>query len=374
MNRKLIGLLCVVASFALVGFGPPVLTDGGHPAMRLYPEQIEAMRQLKQLPEITAEAGLVYDVDARQALFGLHEHQALPPASTAKLMTALLTLRHGDLAGKVTVSQKAATTGGSTMSLQAGETLTVEDLLYGLLLPSGNDAAVALAEHVGGDEAAFVAQMNQTAAQMGLRDTHFINPDGLDEPQQVSSASDLLALARADLAYPIFARIVATPSATVAGHALQSTNELLGTYPGADGVKTGTTDEAGQCLVASVTRGGHRLLVVVLHSQDRYADARKLLDFAAAGWQWQPVVLADNALAWETGADGRRYRLRAVPPPVGGSAGSLFLPAWEWPLVRPVVVITPTASLTGTLPVGTLRLIVAGQSLASVPLTVWRGP
>jgi serine-type D-Ala-D-Ala carboxypeptidase (penicillin-binding protein 5/6) len=369
IHRKLICLLCALASLALMGFGPPVLTDGGHPAMRLYPEQVETMRRLKQPPAISAAAAVVYDVDAGQTLYALHEHQPLPPASTAKLMTALLTLQHGDLTAKTTVSHKAATTGGSTMGLQPGETLTIEDLLYGLLLPSGNDAAMALAEYVGGDEAAFVAQMNRIAAQMGLRETHFVNPHGLDDPQQLASAADLLALARADLAYPVFAKIVATQSMTVAGHALASTNELLGAYPGADGVKTGTTDEAGQCLVASVTRGGHRLLVVLMHSQDRYADARLLLDFAAAGWAWRPLALADNALAWQTGADGHIYRLRAAPKTNG-----LFLPTWEWPLVRSVVVISPTATLTGALPVGTLELTLAGQPLASVPLTVWSGP
>jgi hypothetical protein len=167
------------------------------------------------------------------------------------------------------------------MGLAASEVLTVRDLLYGLLLPSGNDAAVALAEHVAGSEDAFVKLMNEAAAVLGLAETHFANSHGLDDSEQRSSAADLLKLAEADLAFPLFAEIVAQPSAYAAGRSLVNTNQLLGIYRGADGVKTGTTTAAGECLVASATRGGHRLLAVVLGSTDRYGDAEKLFDYSA---------------------------------------------------------------------------------------------
>ena len=198
------------------------------------------------------------------------------------------------------------------MGLVSGETLTVRDLLYGLLLPSGNDAAVALAEHVAGSQDAFVRLMNETGAALGLKNTTFTNPHGLDDPAQVSTAVDLAALAKAAFAYPLLARIVATPTAQIAGRKLTNTNELLGAYQGVDGVKTGTSDAGGECLVASVTRNGHRLLVIVLGSADRYADARTLLDYSTAGWRWQSVGLADNALAWTSQI--RSARLLISPP------------------------------------------------------------
>jgi len=261
------------------------------------------------------------------------------------------------------------------MGLQAGETLTIEELLYGLLIPSGNDAAVTLSYAVSGGVEPFVALMNETAAALGLQQTHFLNPHGLDPPGEssMSSTADLLVLAREALAYPLFARIVALESAEVAGHALVSTNDLLRMYPRGkagelegDGIKTGTTDEAGQCLVGSVSREGHRLIVILLGSPDRYADAAGLLDWASRRWAWGPVVL-DNELAWlEHG--GERYRLRAA------AHAELLLPAWQWPLVGRVRIINASVPVTGALPIGEMQVIYGGQVLGSVPLDVWTEP
>jgi len=361
-------LLVCLAGLAAAGFGPPVITDGRPGGLRLYPEHIRAAHALARPPEVTAAAALVVDLDAGQALYSRRPAEPWPPASTAKLMTALVVVRHADIRRQVVVSARAAGTPGSRMGLTAGETLTVRDLLYGLLLPSGNDAAVALAEHVAGSEAAFVGLMNETAAGLGLQGTRFANAHGSDVPGQVTTAADLVILAQAVLADPLLSQIVATPSAQVGGRTLANTNELLGAYPRVDGVKTGTTDAAGECLVVSVTREGHRLVAVVLGSRDRYADARRLLDFALAGWQWHNTGLPDNALAWTIGPDGVAYRLRSV------ATSDLFLPRWQWTLVQPVRSLDAAAVFTGTLPVGTLTWTFAGQPLAATPLTVWPGP
>ena len=163
-------------------------------------------------------------------------------------------------------------------------------------------------------------------------------------------------------------RIVATREADVAGRHLVNTNELLGAYPDVDGIKTGTTDEAGQCLVASVTRNGHRLLLVLLNSTDRYADARALLDYVAAGWSWRPATLPDDALSSEFGPDGRLYRLRTAGAP------DVFLPNWQWAMVRTVRVLDPKAPFTDDRPVGSLLLTLDGNTLARAPLTAWPGP
>ena len=178
-------------------------------------------------------------------------------ASTTKIMTALLVLEQANLNDVVTVFP-AALVGEASMGLVAGESLTVEDLLWGLLLRSGNDAAAALAEHVAGSQQAFVDLMNQRAAELGLTSTHFANPHGLDAPDHYSSAEDLWRLAELAMANPAFRTMVATQSHEAAGRQLFNINELLGLYPGADGIKTGTSDAAGQCLVGSASQDGFR--------------------------------------------------------------------------------------------------------------------
>ncbi len=360
--------LLLIAGMMGVGFGPPVMTDGHDPAVRFYPEQAAAMRRLAQTPPVSATAALVMDADTGAVRFQQRPHVPQSPASTVKLMTALVVRQRADLAAPVTVSAYAASFPPSRMGLVAGETLTVRDLLYGLLIPSGNDAAVALAEHVGGSEGGFVELMNQAAAELRLAGTHFANPHGLDEFGQNITASDLLTITRKVLADPLLAQIVSTRRAQVAGRSLENTNQLLSTYIGADGVKTGTTSLAGECLVASVMRNGHRLLVVILGSSNRYADARVLLDYALAGWQWQAVGLPADALAWAADAEGQDYRLRAT------ESRDLYLPAWQWPLVQPVRVLDATAPLTSTAPVGSIRWMFGRELLATVPLVVWQGP
>lgn len=370
MHRcRRLSLACwLVFCLASTGFGPPILTDGGYPPLRLGPDEVTGLTGLSRPPALTAATALLVDLDSGQTLYALRPDDPVPPASTAKIMTALVVMQRANMDDVVTVSSTAAATPGSRMGLVAGETLTVRELLYGLLVPSGNDAAVALAEHVAGSEAEFVALMNQAAALMGLTATRFTNMHGLDRPGQTTSARDLATMTRAALGYPLFTRAVSLPVAQVAGRTLNNTNQLLGSYPGSDGIKTGTTDEAGECLVASVTRQGHRLLAVVLGSRDRYADARAMLDYAATGWRWGSTALPDDALAWEVGPDGQAYRLRAAEP------SDLFLPSWQWRLLEPVRRLDTTAIFTGTLPVGELWWTLGGQVVASTPLTVWQGP
>ena len=177
----------------------------------------------------------------------------------------------------------------TVMGVQPGEHVTVRDLLYGLMLPSGNDAAVALAWHVDGSEQAFVARMNARARALGLRDTSFVNPHGLDFQSWAggyTSAYDLAVMTRAALENGTFRQIVATRTWTARTdrnvYLLQTQNGLLGAYPGADGVKIGWTRRAGQTMVASAARDGHRLIAVVLGSTNRTGDARRLLD---EGWK-----------------------------------------------------------------------------------------
>lgn len=327
--------MAALALLALVlcGFGPPTLLDRDGPApQRLTVGQLRQIEQAGRPPEtISAQAVLVYDVDADRVLIQHNAAVARAPASLIKLMTALLILEKGGL-DQIVVVEGEDLVGEATMGLQVGELLTAEDLLWGLLIPSGNDAAMALARHHSGRVDAFVQRMNLRAQELGLAQTNFANPNGFDAVGQISSAQDLLTLIRLLWKYPLFRQIVGTASAEVAGHSLVSTNQLLGTFPGANGVKTGTTTAAGQSLIAGIDRSGHQLFAVILGSQDRYFDARALVAVAGKSFAWANLGLSKRSTALDRvyDADGKRWFVRTE-----GETAALFLPAWERQRLRP---------------------------------------
>jgi D-alanyl-D-alanine carboxypeptidase len=239
-------------------------------------------------PQVTAAEVAVVDGDSGLLLYGASPHAREAPASTTKIATAIVTLEHTvnlDQPVRVNVDgfAMAAADGSSIMGLSPGQRLTIETLLDGLLLPSGNDAAEQLAISVGESRAGFVDWMNSLATdELGLHDTHFVNPSGLDADGHYASAYDLAELARRAMRDDVFREIVATPEVRAEGFVLTGHNPLIGAYPGADGVKTGATDNAGKVLVASATRNGHRVYAVVMHSADIQADTTALLD-----WTWR---------------------------------------------------------------------------------------
>lgn len=358
-RRWLVWLAFGVLSLATMGAGPPVLTGTGAGSLPLYPEQISAYQASRQTPPLGAGSAVLADRDTGQVLAAISPDQPRPIASLTKIMTALLTLERANLQDPVVISPSALV-GESSMGLQAGEVLTVEDLLWGLLLNSGNDAAVALAEHIAGSEADFVALMNARAAELGLTQTHFANAHGMDAPEHFSSAADLRRLTETALAYPLFRQIVATQSYVAAGHPLVNRNELLAAYPGADGVKTGTTDLAGQNLIATVTRGGHQALAVLLGSNDRYADAIGLFDYYFATFAWQPAPQPAGRAAWIKAPDGRPLRVTAPGAP------DLFLPRWQWPVVRTQAIIASVPTDLAQ-PAGVVRWYLGNDLLGEAP-------
>jgi D-alanyl-D-alanine carboxypeptidase len=202
------------------------------------------------------------------------------------------------------------------MALRAGETLTVEELLWGMLIPSGNDAATALARHVAGSSQDFVELMNQRAQALGLAASHFVNPHGLDVADHTSSAADLLLLTQLLWRYPLFRQIVAVATTEVAGHQLRTTNELLGQDSRVNGLKTGTTDRAGQCLVAGLQQNGRQVFIIVLNSRDRYADTQALYRYYNATYAWFDGQQAElTALNRLYGDDGKSWYLRPQGKP-----------------------------------------------------------
>jgi D-alanyl-D-alanine carboxypeptidase (penicillin-binding protein 5/6) len=252
---------------------------------------------------VSAQAAYLLDADTGHVLVDVQGEHRLPMASTTKIMTALIAIQTADLNQLVSIRQDAFNEvqahNGSSANLVVGDQIRLKDLLYGLMLPSGDDAAMAIADAVGGTTSKFVQTMNLFARRLHLTQTHYINPDGLTyltpqgrpDPNQYMTAADLAHLARSAMANPFFAQLVELQhfvlpaSAVHHAYTWDSIDTLLSIYPGATGIKTGYTVEAGYCLVFAATNGGHHLLGVLLHEPDanqRFADARALLDWGFA--------------------------------------------------------------------------------------------
>ncbi len=243
-------------------------------------------------PPMMAPAAALLDVDTGRWLYVKNADLRLPMASTTKIMTAILAIEFGRLNDLYTVSEDAATVGGTSMGLRAGERVSLHDLLYGLMLPSGNDAAVTIAEGVAGSQIAFVHMMNARARDLGLTNTHYMTPHGLDEPGHFTSARDLAIVARRAMQLPLLRKIVNTRTivirATRTHHTydLQNINYFIDWYPGATGVKPGWTPNAGICLVEAVNRNGRHLIGVVLDTPNLYTDIRDLFDYGFNDFSW----------------------------------------------------------------------------------------
>ncbi|MDP3724072.1 MAG: D-alanyl-D-alanine carboxypeptidase family protein [bacterium] len=244
-------------------------------------------------PTTTAKAVIVLDANSATMLLEQNAATPFPPASTTKIMTALVALDRCKTDDIVTVSALDLNDENAQMGLVLGEHITVENLLYGLLLNSGNDAALNLAEHCGPGKETFIVAMNEKAKKLGLTATSFQNTTGLDATGHVMSVRDLAHLTAAALKNPLIEKIVGTIETTVRNreetrvHALKNRNQLLGRISGVIGGKTGLTEQAGECLVVAIERDGHRLIVVVFGSSDRFGDAESLIEWGFKNHRWE---------------------------------------------------------------------------------------
>jgi D-alanyl-D-alanine carboxypeptidase (penicillin-binding protein 5/6) len=250
------------------------------------------LRSYDAPPAVTARAAVAIDADSGRVLFNRRMHERLAPASTTKMMTGVLAIELMGGQDRVVHSQTDSKSmeGSSVMGLWPYAALTLNDLLYGLMLPSGNDAALELARETAGSTRAFVDAMNAKARELDLDDTHFTNPHGLDSRAHYSSAHDLAQLARYAMGNERFRQIAATPSYRLPppfDYDLYNGNSLLGAYAGVDGVKIGWTERAGWTFVASAQRDGRGVIVALLNTEDRDADAAALLDWAFGSYAWK---------------------------------------------------------------------------------------
>lgn len=243
-------------------------------------------------PIINARSGIAIDLESGGILFEKAAHDRLPIASITKLMTILIVLEENDKTELVTVSSNAATTEGSKMFLRSGEKITLENLIYGALIHSANDAAIALAEHNAGNTQKFVQKMNQRTLKLGLLNTHFANPAGLDHPDNYSSAYDIAILAKELLKHDKILEISEIKAINVKSidgkivHKLMTTNELLDSYLNVKGLKTGSTQMAGLCLVAISKYQNKNVLTVLLNSPARFRETKILLDWTFRAFNW----------------------------------------------------------------------------------------
>jgi len=273
-SSGLVGV-ALLAIAGVVSMTAAVTTAVHHP-------QVEIVPPTADLPPISAAAYMVVDGDTGEALATFNADQPRPVASLVKLMTARLVLDAGRLEHIATVPPLQIAGDESQAGLRPGDHVSRGELLQAMLVASAGDAARTLAVDVAGDERRFVRMMNAEAAASGLDATRYANPDGLDDPAQHASAADVARLAHDLMRDPTFRRIVAAESTRLNGSLLPTTNDLLGAYGGADGIKTGHTDEAGWCIAASASRDGRSIVAVVLGApteQARDAAARALLDY-----------------------------------------------------------------------------------------------
>ncbi len=246
----------------------------------------------------SAASAILMDADSGRVLYAQNADAKMLIASTTKIMTALVAIREGTLSDTVRVSAAAAGTEGSSMYLREGEELTLETLLYGLMLCSGNDAAVAIAEHIGGSVAGFAKMMNETAKELGMENSSFANPNGLDAEGHYSTARDMAVLACAAMENETLARIVSTRSVTIGGRTMTNHNKLLSYLDSCIGLKTGYTRAAGRTLVSCAQRNGQRLVAVTLQDGNDWADHQALYEYGFSAYPAHRAATLGGVLEW----------------------------------------------------------------------------
>lgn len=256
----------------------------------------------KESIDVNAKGVVLMEMTSKRVLYQKNAHVKLPMASTTKIMTALLALENGKLTDVVTVPAEASGVEGSSIWLSAGEKHTLEDLLYGLMLSSGNDAAATIAIHIGGSVEGFAELMNKKAKEIGAVDTNFVTPHGLHDENHYTTAYDLALISSVAMENPDFAKIVSTRNKTIPwegskwDRALRNKNKIIWQYDGGNGIKTGYTSNAGRCLVSAANKENMQLIGVVLNCPDMFEDSKKMLTYGFDTYDMTKVYNKDDSL------------------------------------------------------------------------------
>lgn len=250
-------------------------------------------------PDVSAQSAILIEKNSGRILYSKSADLRLPIASTTKIMTALCALEYCDINMTVTISDTASGVEGSSMYLETGEKMTIKELLYGLMLSSGNDAAVAISEAT---ECDFIQLMNETADKIGAKNTHFTNPNGLPDDEHYSTCSDMARITAYAMQNPDFCEIVCTKSYRIEGEGkayprvLVNHNKLLNAYEGCIGVKTGFTKAAGRCLVSAAERDGMTLICVTLNAPNDWNDHKSMFDYGFSNYKYKAIVQKDTPI------------------------------------------------------------------------------
>lgn len=320
----------------------------------------------------SARAAVLIERNTGMVLLCHNENEPLPMASTTKVMTALLALEKGNLDDVVTVGRNAYGVPGTSIYLDLGEQITLRDLLYGLLLASGNDAAIAIAEHIGGSVEAFCAMMTERAAELGCEDTVFVNPNGLPAEGHHTTAYDLALIAREAMTHETFREIVSTQRASIPWEGrsydriLNNKNRLLAGYEGATGIKTGYTRAAGRCLVFGAQRDGLEVIGVVLNCADWFNEAARLMDLGFERYEGFTALSAGETVRVLPVTGSRQDTVYIC----AGADLTAAVPKGEIPALEYDMPDSLPAGMQMGDAVGEARILLDGRTLASVPLVL----
>ncbi len=318
-------------------------------------------------PAISAQHAILMDASTGRVLYAHRADERAKIASTTKIMTGLIVAETCDMDAQICVPEEAVGVEGSSMYLKAGEVLTVRELLYGMMLHSGNDASVALAMYCAGSVPAFAEKMNQKAQELELTGTNFCNPHGLDEQEHYSTAGDLARLTAYALENETFRQVVSTKTAVFGNRSLTNHNKLLWRYEGAIGVKTGYTKSAGRILVSAAERDGRRLIAVTINDRNDWQDHARLLDHGFSGFSATELIAPGDILGEVPVIGGAEESVDVV------ADREVIVPLAEQEQVclqlqLPNFVYAPV--LAGD-PAGTAFVLVDGEKLLEIPL-YWR--
>ena len=317
-----------------------------------------------------AKSAILIEETTGRVLYEFNADEKLPMASTTKVMTALLAIERGNLSDIVTAGPNAFGVPGTSLYLSLGEQLTLEDMLLGLMLSSGNDAAVAIAEHIGGTAEEFCRMMTERAREIGCRSTVFLTPHGLPMEGHYTTARDLALIAQEAMQNPVFRQIVSTRRASLPwqdhgyDRVLVNKNKLLSDYPGALGVKTGYTRAAGRCLVFSAARNGLETVGVVLNCPDWFSEAERILDLGFADWKMAKVLSKGETVRTVAVTGG----LEKTVPAVLSADLSAPVKREDWPGLEISLPASVPAGVEAGEKLGEARLLEQDRVILSVPL------
>ncbi len=319
---------------------------------------------VQALSDVSARSAILVDAASGRVLYEKNADEKSLIASTTKIMTGIVAIEQGDLEREFTIPAEATGIEGCSLYLKTGEVLTVRELLYGMLLHSGNDAAVSVAIATSGSVEAFVAQMNEKARELGMEASEFANPNGLDDEHNCSTARDMARLAAYAMENPVFQEIVSTKTITLGQRSFTNHNKLLWRYEGAEGVKTGYTKKSGRILVSAAQQDGRRLICVTINAPNDWEDHTQLLDFGFSGFTLTEVVEQNQVVGSIPILSGQCQSVKLVATREFSYPVAQEEPL-EFEICGPRFLFAPLAQGQE---IGRLRILVAGKEVGQVPL------